>query len=185
MAQEGPSGLPKVIVFVSDGLSRRAALWTIAVAAFALAIITDRTIEPSAGPARTSAILVLVGCVLLLGIVRRWTVQIDPHNPRMTIFRLFVLRGTRIVLWANVIEHCSFDECSEVGTMTYTVGESDELRVDVVLDFKRGGRHRIPVQASSLHKANKLASELSATTGIPMQDQLRKAGNDLQTVSGS
>lgn len=177
MAQHEPSGSPKTIVFVSDGIGIRRGVWTIAVAVSALAVIIGKTIDPSASQTRTFAILVLLGCIVVLGIVRQWVVRIDPHDRRMTIVRSFALRWPRVVLRTEVIEHCSFDECSEVGIMTYTdtVGQWDWSRTDVIVDFKRGGRHRIPVQSWSLDEASWLASELSAATGIPLQSGVRQA----------
>ena len=164
-------------MFVSDGIGIRWGLWTIAAAVSALAVIIGKTIDPSADQTRTFAILVLLGCIVVLGIVRQWVVRINPHDRRMTIVRLFALRWPRVVLRTEVIEHCSFDECSEVGIMTYTdtVAQWDWSRTDVIVDFKRGGRHRIPVQSWSLDEASWLASELSAATGIPLQSGVRQA----------
>ena len=177
MAQHEPSGSSKTIVFVSDGIGLRRGLWTIAVAISALAVIIGKTIDPSADQTRTFAILVLLGCIVVLCIVRQWVVRIDPHDQKMTIIRSFILRWTRIGLRTEVIEHCSFDDCSEVGIMTYTdtVGQWDWSRTDVTVDFKRGGRHQIPVQSWSLDEASSLASELSAATGILLQSDIRQA----------
>ncbi|WP_375776480.1 hypothetical protein ACE103_33305 [Bradyrhizobium sp. ma5] len=177
MAQHEPSGSSKTIVFVSDGIGLRWGLWTIAVAISALAVIIRKTIDPSADQARTFAILILLGCIVVLGVVRRWTVRIDPHDRRMTIVRSLALRWTGVVLRTEVIEHCSFDECSEVGILTYTdtVGQWSWSRTDVIVDFKRGGRHRIPVQSWSLDEASRLAAELSAATGIPLQSRVGQA----------
>ncbi|WP_194477333.1 hypothetical protein [Bradyrhizobium sp. CCBAU 53338] len=86
-----------------------------------------------------------------------WTVEIDLAARRLTILRK-VWRKT-------VVNYCTFDECSAVGTVKYE--DEGPNPFGVYLDF-RGGREVIPAGPKS--EASRLASELSATTGIPRRD---------------
>ena len=65
----------------------------------------------------------------------------------------------------TIVNYCTFDECSAVGTVPY----DPEYLVPfgVYLDF-RGGREVIPV--GPLSEASRLATELAVATGIPRRD---------------
>lgn len=107
---------------------------------------------------------------IVLAVTRQWTVEVAPATQRLTIYKLYVLRWTTIVLRTSVIEHCSFDECSMLGASYCSTDEQPSYCV--YLDFKRGGRHEIPVQNVKLSEAMRGASELSAATAIPRQDEV-------------
>jgi hypothetical protein len=100
----------------------------------------------------------------LLTFTRGWTVEIDPAARRLTILK------DSLILWPpfrrkTIVNYCTFDECSAVGT---TPPDSESYYpFGVYLDF-RGGRQPIP--AGSLSEASRLAAELSAATGIPRRD---------------
>src|SRR5262245_16099018 len=100
-----------------------------------------------------------------LAFKKGWTVEIDPSGQRLTIlsdsWRLlptFLRRKT-------IVNYCTFDECSTVGTVPYD--SENPRRFGVYLDF-RGGREVIP--AGSRSEASRLATELSSATGIPRRD---------------
>jgi hypothetical protein len=138
---------------------------TLIVAMFAVQRL--RGIEISGDPLSWLILLGLVGSVPLFVFPRRWTVEIDPLAQRLTILRYFMLRWTTTILWTTVVEHCAFDECSVVGTVPNN--PDDPGSYGVYLDFKRGGRHVIPV-GGPVNEASRLAAELSAATGIPRRD---------------
>jgi LemA protein len=86
-----------------------------------------------------------------------WTVEIDPAARQLKMLRQ-VWRKT-------VMNYCTFDECSAVGTVRYD--DEGPNPWGVYLDF-RGGREVIPAGPKS--EASRLATELSAITGIPRRD---------------
>jgi len=94
-----------------------------------------------------------------------WTVEIDPAARRLRILK------ESIVPWRlkAVVNYCTFDECSVVGTVLYDLRNIDDpvLSFGVYLDF-RDGREVIP--AGPLSEASRLAEELSVAIGVPRRD---------------
>lgn len=94
-----------------------------------------------------------------------WTVEIDPAARRLKILK------DSLVPWRGkaIVNYCTFDECSAVGTVLYDSRNIDDpvLSFGVYLDF-RDGREVIPV--GPLSDASRLAEELSVATGIPWRD---------------
>jgi hypothetical protein len=97
-----------------------------------------------------------------------WSIEIDPAGRKLTIWKASLLSWLTTFRWQTVYNDCTFDECSSVGTVpTKYDSEAEIVSFGVYLDF-RAGREVIP--AGSLVEASRLASELSAATGIPRHD---------------
>jgi hypothetical protein len=160
----------RALTFVSGELGSVAAGIAAGIAVVAaLVIIARRSVmfEPPGDLISWVAVLALLACMRVLAIRGRWIIEVDPISRRLTIFRVLTLRRTRMVLRTTVVEDCSFDECSEIGT----INRGDEVKTyGVYLDFKRGGTHVIPVENGLLSEATKNATELAAITGIPRRD---------------
>jgi hypothetical protein len=121
-------------------------------------------------PIGSIAPLLFTACVLSVMVASRWTVEIDPASRRMTILRRLLLQWKQFPLWTTVLEDCGFDECSELGTRRVLPDENrPPFYYQVYIDFKRGGRHVIPVEGLTPARAEALACELSAKTGIPLR----------------
>ena len=160
------------LTFVSGELGGVAAGLTAGIAVVAALVVIARwsaMFEPPGDLIGWVAVLVLLVCMRVLAIRGHWIVEVDPAVRRLTIFEVLTLRRTTIVLRTTVVEDCSFDECSEIGT----INRGDEAATyGVYLDFKRGGTHVIPVGNGLLREATKNATELAAITGIPRRDDL-------------
>jgi hypothetical protein len=158
------------LTFVSGKLGGGAAGLVAGIAVVAALVIVARRsamFEPSGDLIGWVAVLALLVCMLVLTIRGRWIIEVDPVARRLTIFRVFTLRRTMMVLRTTVVEDCSFDECREIGA----INRGDEAKTyGVYLDFKRGGTHVIPVENGLLSEATKNATKLAAMTGIPRRD---------------
>lgn len=154
------------LTFASGKLGGVAAglIASIAVVA-ALLVFTRRSamFEPPGDLIGWAAVLVLLVCMRVLAIRVCWIVEVDPVARRLTILMVRTLRRTKRVLQTTVVEDCSFDECSEVGTVDRG---HDAPSYAVYLDFKRGGAHVIPVENGLLSEATQNAAELADLTGI-------------------
>ena len=171
--EEQLSKSSKILTFVSAKRGFGSALPIVAIAVLAAAIVVDKKLETfeSLGDSAGAVAVLIFTCIVVLAVTRRWTAEVDPVARRLTIFKTYMLRWTTIMLRTTIIERCSFDECSMLGTTIYDAG--DLFSYGVYLDFKRGGRHLIPVKNGTLGEAVRAASELSAATGIPRQDEVR------------
>jgi hypothetical protein len=173
MAETQAPTSKRALTFASGSLGRGSAGSPFAVAAIAAAILVDRRsviFEPPGDSIGSIALIAFLVCIPFLTIGQRWIIEVDPVARRLTIFRLFLLRWTTIVLRTTVVEDCSFDECSGVGAIRHN--DDEGVFYSVYLDFKRGGTHVIPVQNSSLSEAMRNATELATVTGIPRRDDI-------------
>jgi len=160
----------RALTFVSGELGGVAAGLAAGIAVVATLVVIARwsaMFEPPGDLIGWVAVLVLLVCMRVLAIRGHWIVEVDPVARRLTIFKVYTLRRTMMVLRTTVVEDCSFDECSEIGTISR--GEESGA-YGVYLDFKRGGTHVIPVENGLLSEAIKKARELAAITGIPWRD---------------
>lgn len=119
----------------------------------------------------TPAIDTVLGVVLMfaifafiisLSLPRQGTAEIDLDARKVRTSRRYFgrLRMTAV--------DCPFYECSAIGTF-----ESDNdghPSYNVYVKLKGGTRHKIPLENSTLSEASRVASQLSATTGIPRLD---------------
>ena len=161
----------RALAFASGGLWGCSAALAAAVAIVAALVLFDRRsviFEPAGDSTGSLALLALLACIPFLTIGERCIIEVDPVAQTLTIFKVFTLCWTTIVLRTTVVEDCSFDECSEIGTIKRS-GEEQES-YSVYLDVKRGGTHVIPVQNGLLSEATKNAAELATMTGIPKRD---------------
>lgn len=158
------------LTFVSGELGRVAAGLAASITVVAILVIIARRsaiLEPLGDLIGWVAVPTLFASILVLAIRRRWIIEVDPVVRRLTIFKVLTLRRTMMVLRTTVVEDCSFDECSEIGTIRR--GEESGA-YGVYLEFKRGGTHVIPVEDGLLSEATKRAIELAAMTAIPRRD---------------
>jgi hypothetical protein len=170
MAEAQASTSKHALTFVSGELGVCAAAVTTCIAVVAALVIIARRsamFEPPGDLIGWVAVLALLACMLVLAVRRRWIIEVAPVARRLTIFRVLTLRRTMTVLRTTVVEDCSFDECSEIGTIN--LGDEGGA-YGVYLDFKRGGTHVIPAENGLLSEATKNATELAAITGIPRRD---------------
>jgi hypothetical protein len=105
--------------------------------------------------------LILFMCGFAFAMVsRRWVAEFDTAVRRLKISRLLFGR-------TSVIVNCPFDECHSLGTTRH--GSEGQLDFGLYIQLKNGGRHKI-VATTAFGPAAKLASQLSAATGIPRFD---------------
>lgn len=171
MAETQAPTSKRVLTFASGKLGGGSAGPTLAIAIVAALVIFERRsviFEPHGDSAGWIALFAFLACIPFLAIGERWIIEVAPVVRRLTIFKAFTLRGTTIVLRTTVVEDCSFDECSEIGTIRHSNDEGGSYSVS--LDFKRGGTHVIPVRNGLLSEATKNAMELATMTGIPRRD---------------
>jgi hypothetical protein len=170
MTQSQRTTSKRTLTFVSGRTLLNSILAAVVVTVLAVAmvvVLTLRGIGMSGDSLSWAILFVIVGWVSLFVFPRRWIVEIDPTAQRLMISRYFMLRWTAMAVWTTVVEHCAFDECSATGTVPDNLDDPDSY--GVYLDFKRGGRHVIPVGGPA-DEASRLAAELSAATGIPRRD---------------
>jgi hypothetical protein len=170
MTQSQRTASKRTLTFVSGGTGLNSILTIVVVIVLAVAmvvILTFRGIGIAGYSLSWLILFAMVGWISVFIFPRRWTVEIDPTAQRLMILRYFMLRWTAIAVWTTVVERCAFDECSATGTVPDN--PDDPASYGVYLDFKRGGRHVIPV-AGPAGEASRLAAELSAATGIPRHD---------------
>jgi hypothetical protein len=91
---------------------------------------------------------------------RQWVAEFDTAVRRLKISRLLFGR-------TRVIVDCPFDECHSLGTTRH--GSEGQLDFGLYIQLKNGSRHKI-VATTAFSPAAKLASQLSAATGIPRFD---------------
>ena len=166
----------RALTFASGKLGGGSAGPVAAIAIVAALVLFNRRsviFEPPGDSTGSIALLALLACIPFLAIGERWIIEVDPIARRLTMFRVFTLRWTMTVLRTTVVEDCSFDECSEIGTIQNAGEEAESY--SVYLDFKRGGTHLIPVQNGLPSEATKNATELATVTGIPRRDDPRRA----------
>jgi hypothetical protein len=122
---------------------------------------------PPLNSAGIVVVLIVIACWLLVQASRRWIIEADLTTQRLTIYRQILWLRPEIDL------HCSFDECSRVGTFAYSRDpETDRFdRYGVYVEVKRGGRNDIPLQYLAFESAARVASHLSTATGIPRLDR--------------
>jgi hypothetical protein len=107
-------------------------------------------------------LLVLVACGALLRGSRQWIAEIDLTTRRLRVCRYSFDRRRRTTV------DCPLDECSALGTFEYDT--DGHLSYSVYVRSKDGTRHAIPIANSTLNEATRVASQLSASTGIPRLD---------------
>jgi hypothetical protein len=158
---EGNPGLErsgKTLVFTSGEPGIDLAAWIGFAAIFAFAIMSAPT--PPSVP--FAVFFLLVPGAALLNASRRWTAEIDLTTRRFRVSRRSFGR------WTKAIVDCPFDECSALGTFEYDT--EGHLSYSVYVKLKDGTRHAIPLTDSTLSEAARVASQVSAATGIPRLD---------------
>jgi hypothetical protein len=95
---------------------------------------------------------------------RQWTAEIDIAARRLRISRRSFGR------WAKTIVDCPLDECNVFGTIQYNT--EGHISYGVYVQLKHGARHAIPLKDSTFEEAARVASQLSAATGIPRLDTI-------------
>jgi hypothetical protein len=147
------------LIFTS-GKSKSGFVGIIVVAAiFAIAAVSKST------PSDLLAVvflLVLIACISLPSASRQWIAEVDLTTRRIKVFQRSFDRWTRTTV------DCRFDECSALGTFEYD--SEGHLSYSVYVRLESGTRHTIPITNSTLNEAARVASRLSASTGIPRLD---------------
>ena len=141
--------------------------WLLALAAILVIAIYASAASTSGEPflpkdAGTFVLLLFFGYILFRSVTRQWIAEIDLATRRLKI------SGLSFGRWRKSIVDCHFDECSKLGTIEYNT--DGHVSYGVYVELKRGSRHAIPLQASNLNEATKVASELTTATGIPRLD---------------
>jgi hypothetical protein len=148
----------KTLVFKSGEPGIGLAAWIGFAGIFAFAIMS----APTPANVQIVGIFLLVIGAALLNASRRWTAEIDLTTRRIRISRRSFGR------WTKAIVDCPFDECSALGTFEYDT--EGHLTYSVYVKLKDGTRHAIPLSDSTLNEAVRVASQVSAVTGIPRLD---------------
>jgi hypothetical protein len=107
------------------------------------------------------AFLLFFGIFFVIG-SHQWITEIDTATRRLKTSRRSFGR------WTKDIIDCSFDECSTLGTIKYN--NAEDAGYGLYVQLKNGKRHRIPLKNSSFQKVTRIASQLSAATGISRLD---------------
>jgi len=141
--------------------------WLLAVSAilviaiYALAASSSNA-SPLPAHAGTFVVFLFFGYILFHLATRQWIAEVDLVTRRLRISRRSFGR------WTKAIVDCPFEECSKLGTIEYNT--DGHVSYGVYVELKRGTRHAIPLQTSKFNEATKVASELTAATGIPRLD---------------
>jgi hypothetical protein len=93
---------------------------------------------------------------------RHWITEIDTEARRLKIARRWLR------LKPKTIVDCSLDECAAVGTIEYK--SEGPASYGIYVEMKTGRRHGIPQTDHLYDAAAKVATELSAATGLPRRD---------------
>jgi hypothetical protein len=93
---------------------------------------------------------------------RHWITEVDTGARRLKIARRW------LGLKPKTIVDCSLDECVAVGTIEYR--SEDAVSYGIYVEMKTGRRHGIPHTDYSHNAAARVATELSAATGLPRRD---------------
>jgi hypothetical protein len=131
----------------------------------AIAFVADSSNQWSM-PANAGAILgfLFLACIVGLSMSRQWTAEIDMAARRLKISRRSFGR------WAKTIVDCPLDECNVFGTIQYNT--EGHISYGAYVQLKHGARHAIPLKDSTFEEAARVASQLSAATGIQRLDTI-------------
>jgi hypothetical protein len=149
------SGKPGFGVVVLAGV-----IVAVAIATFASGDLG--TVATPGNSAGTVIVFIFFACILLSIVTRQWIAEIDLGTRRLKVSRRFLGR------WTKVVVDRSLDECRALGTIAYDTDGSPSYGVYV--ELMDGTRHAIPLENSTFKEAAKVASQLSAATGIPRLD---------------
>src|SRR5713101_71511 len=165
MIKDHSLGSGRTLTFVSGQPGFGAVALAGLIIAVGIATFASGDLATVATPGNTAGSLVLIiffACILFSAVSRRWMAEIDFGARRLRISRLFLGRWTRVVV------DRSLDECSAIGT--FETQTDDRPVYSVYVELTDGTRHTIPLTDSTLSEAARVASQLSATTGIPRLD---------------
>jgi hypothetical protein len=157
MIKDHSPGSGRTLTFVSGKPGFSAAAFASFIVALAIA-----TLATGENTARALAGLVIFACILFAAVTRRWIAEIDLEARRLKVSRRVLGR------WTRTIVDCPLDECRALGTFEYETDGPPSYNVYV--ELRDGTRHTIPLTDSTLNEAARLASQLSAATGIPRLD---------------
>jgi hypothetical protein len=171
MAEDSPhiERSPDKLVFASGEpiFNSMGSFWLLALAAIlVIAIYASAASTSNASflpkEASTFVLMLFFGYVLFRLAFRQWIAEIDLVTRRLKISQLSFGR------WRKAIVDCPFDECSKLGRIEYNT--DGHLSYGVYVELRRGTRHAIPLRSSKFSEATRVASELTAATGIPRLD---------------
>jgi hypothetical protein len=130
---------------------------------FTVAFVTDSSNTWSA-PANAGVVVVFLFLAFIVGVsmLRQWTAEIDVAARRLKISRLSFGR------WTRTIVDCPLDDCDAFGTIEYNT--EGKISYGAYVRLKSGRQHAIPLKDSTFREAARVASQLSAATGIPRLD---------------
>jgi hypothetical protein len=153
------SGNPMFNSVGSLGLLVGSAILVVAIYGLAAASSTTSLLPENAG---TFVAFLFFACIVYQLVTRQWIAEIDLTTRRLKIFRRSFGR------WTKVIADCSLDECIAFGTIEY---ETDgHISYGAYVQLTHGRRHAIPLTNSGFDEAARVASQLSAATGIQRLD---------------
>ena len=122
------------------------------------------TVATPGNAAGTVVVLIFFASILFAGFTRVSIVEIDTSKRRLSVQRQYFGR------WTRTIVDCPLDESTAFGTIQYdTEGHKS---YGTYVELKSGRRHAIPINGSSFADAARVASSLSAATGIPRSDTI-------------
>jgi hypothetical protein len=152
----------RTLVF-SSGKPRFGAAAFFCFAIFAIAFVADPSNTWSM-PANAGAMVVVsfIACIIGVSVSRQWTAEIDIAARRLRISRLSFGR------WTKTVVDSPLDECVAFGTIEYNT--EGQISYGAYVQLKNGRKHAIPLKHSTFGEAARVASQLSAATGIPRLD---------------
>ena len=106
--------------------------------------------------------LLFFACIFFHVVTRQWIAEIELIARRLKISRRSFGR------WTKAIVDCSLDECIAFGTIEYNT--DGHITYGVYVQLTNGKRHAIPLTNSGFAEAARVASQLSAATGIQRVD---------------
>ena len=136
-------------------------LAAIVIAVFASAA-ANSSVSPLPADVGTFVAFLFFGYILFRVVTRQWIAEVDLTTRRLKISRRSFGR------WTKAIVDCPFDECSKLGRIEYNT--DGHASYGVYVELKRGTRHAIPLRSSKFSEATRVASELTAATGIARLD---------------
>jgi hypothetical protein len=93
---------------------------------------------------------------------RQWIAEIDLTARWIKITRRSFGR------WTKAVVDCPLDECTAFGTIEYNT--DGHISYGAYVQLSNGRQHAIPLTNSTFAEAARVASQLSAATGIPRLD---------------
>ena len=165
MIEDCPPRVGQTFRFVSGKPGFGALILGGFIAVFAIATLSTGNLATTATPgnaAGTAVVILFFAYILFASVTRVSIVEIDMATRRLRIFRRSFGR------WTKTIVDCPLDQCTAFGTIEYDT--DGRISYGAYVQLSNGRQHAIPAADSSFKEAARVASQLSAATGIPRLD---------------